>query len=590
MTAVPPSDPNMTSVEPVGETRSLLPLGVDGLDSAVDVAGTDPGEAGPGALALVERLGVSFTVADVLDRARNVPDDDFERFLDPKLAHLSAPDKMADRELFADRVASALRNNEKIAVFGDYDCDGITATAIMTGVLRSLGAEVAPLLATRTEGAYGFSNPALKRVRATGAKLLITCDCGSSDHERIAAARASGIETLVIDHHLVPTEPLPALGFLNPHRPDCGFEYKWLASCGLALSVGAALRQKLGKNIDLRPYLDLVAIGTIADVAPLTGDNRALVRAGLRVLGSGARPGLRALGDLARFDFSKGVIAEDVAFRIAPRLNAPGRLGDPDEALELLLTRDSTMASALAGSIEQTQLRRRALQAQMVDEALADIRDGGFDALAGIVLARQDWHPGVVGIVAGRVADTFGKPTIVVGLEGATGRGSVRGPRGFPLHDALTLCRAELVGFGGHQAAAGVHVDATRIDAIRAAWHDACRELGKGRPSQTDKLATVRLDPRDDPRAVLADLLRLEPCGEGNPAPRLLLPSALVKSARNLKGHLKIDIAFGPHSFSGIAFSRGELVDSVAGTRRDIVGTLRANTFQGGVELTVISI
>lgn len=550
----------------------------------------DPGEASPAAEALSRSLGITFTMADVLERAGKVAGDDLDRYLDPKLAHLTPPDAMADREAFSDRVASAIRTGERIAVFGDYDCDGITATAIMTGVLRSLGAEVTPLLATRTEGAYGLSDPALARVRSSGATLLVTCDCGSSDHERIASARAAGIDTLVIDHHLVPTEPLPARAFLNPHRPDCGFAFKWLASCGLALSVGAALRQKLGKALDLRPYLDLVAIGTIADVAPLVGDNRALVRAGLRVLESGGRPGLRALGDIARFDYSKGVVAEDVAFRIAPRLNAPGRLGDPGESLELLLTRDSTTASGLAASIEQTQLKRRALQARMVDEALADIRDGGFDALGGIVLARAEWHPGVVGIVAGRIADTFQKPTIVIGLEGASGRGSVRGPRGFPLHDALTSCRAALVGFGGHQAAAGVHVEATRIDALRAAWDEACRALadraddaGRGQPS-------VRLDPRDDPRAVLADLLRLEPCGEGNPAPKLLVRGALVRSAKNLKGHLKLELGFGAHTFSAIAFSRGELAERIAGTRRDLVGTLRANTFQGGVELTVTSL
>jgi single-stranded-DNA-specific exonuclease len=227
----------------------------------------------------------------------------------------------------------------------------------------------------------------------------------------------------------------------------------------------------------------------------------------------------------------------------------------------------------------------------MIDEATADIAAGGYAELAGIVLARPDWHPGVVGIVAGRIADTFQKPTIVVGLEGVTGRGSVRGPRGFPLHTALTRCRSELVGFGGHQAAAGVHVEASRVEALRAAWHEACREIGEGRVETPSGMPTVRLDPRDDPRAVLADLLRLEPCGEGNPAPRLLLRGAQIRSARNLKGHLKLDLGWGKHAFSAVAFSRGELAPGFSpGERRDLVGTLRANTFQGGVELTISSI
>ncbi len=545
----------------------------------------DPGAASPEAELLAGALGASITIADFLSRAGFAPGKTTETWLDPKLADLTSPDKMADREAFADRAAHAIRSGERIAVFGDYDCDGITSCAIMTHVFRTLGAEVVPLLATRVEGAYGLSEPALARIVASGAKVLVTCDCGSSDHPRIESARQKGIETLVIDHHLVPKEPLPAVAFHNPHRPDCGFPFKWLASCGLALSIGAALRKKLGKELDLRPLLDLVAIGTIADVAPLVDDNRALVRAGLRVVASGNRPGLRALAELAKLDLANGVTGEDVSFRIAPRLNAPGRLGHPDDALALLLSRDATEAQGIAATIEQTQLRRRAIQAQMIDEANADIADMGMGALDGIVLARQGWHPGVVGIVAGRIADTTKKPTIVIGLEGATGRGSVRGPRGFPLYDALDRCRAEMVGFGGHQAAAGVHVSTTKIDALRAAWSDACRSIA---PSVVvNALSTaVRLDPRDDPRRVLQDLPRLEPCGEGNPAPTLYLADVEVRAARDLKGHLKMDLVVGGRPLSAIAFSEGARASEVSGTRRNLLGVLRASAYTG-VELMV---
>ncbi|KYF98292.1 single-stranded-DNA-specific exonuclease RecJ, partial [Sorangium cellulosum] len=406
----------------------------------------DPGEASPEALAMARELGLSITVADILHRAGRAPDEATRRFLDPRLSHLTSPDAMADREASAERIARAVRAGERIAVFGDYDCDGITATAIMTGALRALSGQVVPLLATRAEGSYGLSAPALERVMRACPTLLITCDCGSSDHERLAAARAAGIDCVVIDHHLVPAEPLPAIAFLNPHRADCGFPYKGLASCGLALSLLAAVRKKLGSSLDLRPYLDLVAIGTVADVAPLTGDNRALVRAGLTVLQTGPRPGLRALAALANLDLGRGASAEDVAFRIAPRLNAPGRLGDPDISLELLLAHDGVTASALAATVEQAQMKRRAIQDEMLASALAEIERAGFDRDPAIVIARQGFHPGVVGIVAGRLTSRFGKPTIVIGLEGAKGRGSVRGPAGARLHDALTRCRAELIG------------------------------------------------------------------------------------------------------------------------------------------------
>jgi single-stranded-DNA-specific exonuclease len=555
--------------------------------AGLDAPPVDPGPASARAQALAAALKLTRTAAQVLDRAGREPGESTERWLDPKLAHLTAPTEMADRGSAASRIVSAIRRGERICVFGDYDCDGITSAAIMTSAIRQLGGEVVPLLATRTEGAYGLSAKALARVRASGAGLVVTCDCGSSDHERIDDARRAGVDTIVIDHHLVPKETLPAFAFLNPHRPECNFAFKHMASCGLALTMAAALRQELDQKLDLRPLLDLVAIGTIADVVPLIGDNRALTRAGLRVLSSGTRPGLRALAELAKVDLSYGVGGEDIAYRIAPRINAPGRLGDPDQALAVLLATDPTTAQGLAASIEQTQLQRRAVQAEMIAEAFGDLAEPALGDLAGIVLARQGWHPGVVGIVAGKIADQTRKPTIVIGLEGASGRGSVRGPRGFPLYDALVRCRDELVGFGGHQAAAGVHVRAERVDALRAAWADACADIGRGLALSRDDEPAARLDPRDDPAVVLRDLERLEPFGAENPTPALLLAGAAVRSVRNLKGHLKLELSCEGRDVTAVAFQRGALAEEVTGKLLDVVGFVRRNTYAGGAEVHV---
>ena len=549
----------------------------------------DPGEASEEAVALSRALGLSITVADAMFRAGHRADESTRIFLDPRLSQLTPPDAMVDRDVSAERLAVAVRAGEKIAVFGDYDCDGITSCAIMTEVLRALGGDVTPLLATRKDGSYGFNMAALGRVRATGATLLVTCDCGSSDHERLAAARAAGIDVLVIDHHLVPTEPLPAVAFLNPHRPECAFPFKGLASCGLALSLGAALRRALGAQLDMRQWLDLVAIGTVADVAPLVGDNRALVRAGLAVLSNVNRPGLRALAELAKLDLAHGVTSDDVAFRIAPRLNAPGRLGDPDLSLALLLERDPTRAAGIAATIEQLTTQRRAIQEEMIGEALREIETNRWEDAPGLVLAREGWHPGIVGIVAGRVASKFGRPTIVVGLDGASGRGSVRGPGGFPLHDALTRCRGELAGFGGHQAAAGVDVRSDRVEALRAAWMEACASMGMTGPAVAEHEPDVRLDDRDEPAVVARDLERLEPCGQGNRAPRVLIRSAPVRSARTIKGHLKLEVSLKRHVIGAFGFELGSLSTGLAGSRVDIVGRLRRDTFRGGgaVELRI---
>ncbi len=351
----------------------------------------------------------------------------------------------------------------------------VTAAALITDVLRTLGAEVVPALADRFDGGYGLSGPALARVLATGASLLVTCDCGSSDHERLDGVRRAGMDAVVIDHHRVPDEPLPALAFLNPHRPECGFAYKGLASVGLALSVGAGVRAELGVALDMRRWLDLVAIGTIGDVAPLDGDNRALVRAGLALLAKGGRPGTRALAEIARC--GTGVpTGEDVSFRLAPRINAPGRLDKPDLALALLLATSDVEARQIAAEVEIFCTRRKEVERAVTAEALEMLGDSALAGLPAIVLGRQGWHPGVVGIVAGRLASRFGKPTIILALDGARARGSVRGPAGFSVYDALVRVRDVLIGFGGHHAAAGVEMASDRLETLRERFADACAE------------------------------------------------------------------------------------------------------------------
>ncbi|HEY3592306.1 MAG TPA: single-stranded-DNA-specific exonuclease RecJ, partial [Polyangiaceae bacterium] len=410
-------------------------------------------------------LGVSVTLGELLERRGHVDVEPTRRFLNPRLSELTAPDKMADRSLAAERIAAAIRAGERIAVFGDYDCDGMTSAAIMTEVIEALGGKVQTFIASRFEGGYGVSAAAVDKVLASGARLLVTCDCGSSDHVSLARVRDAGVDCVVIDHHLVPEEALPALAFLNPHRPECGFPYKGLASCGLALSIGAALRTALGRELDLRRWLDLVAIGTIADVAPLDGDNRALVRAGLRVLGEARRPGIRALFELAKLDGQTPITSEDVAFRIAPRLNAPGRLGSAEIAVKLLMAKTNEEAYSLAAEIEQRSSERKLLQERMIEEALAEIESEGWAERAAIVIGREGWNHGIVGIVAGRLADKFEKPVIAVGFTDGHGRASVRGPAGSRLFDALAESKDVLVRFGGHQAAAGCELMLPQLDA-----------------------------------------------------------------------------------------------------------------------------
>jgi single-stranded-DNA-specific exonuclease len=517
-------------------------------------------------------LGVCTTLAELLERRGHVDIEAARRFLNPRLSELTAPDAMADRAAAAERMARAIRAGELIAVFGDYDCDGMTSAAIMTEVIEALGGRVVTFIASRFEGGYGVSGAAVDKILASGARLLVTCDCGSSDHVSLERVQGTGVDCVVIDHHLVPEEALPVLAFLNPHRPECGFPYKGLASCGLALSIGAALRT------------DLVAIGTIADVAPLDGDNRALVRAGLRVLGEARRPGIRALFELAKLDSHTPITSEDIAFRIAPRLNAPGRLGSPEIAVKLLLSKNAEEAQALAAEIEHCSTERRMLQDRMIEEALFEIEREGWAQRPAIVLGREGWNHGIVGIVAGRLADQFKRPVVAVGFTAGHGRASVRGPAGSRLFDALSAAKEVLVRFGGHQAAAGAEVMLPRLGELRSLFEAACAAQPPPENSTSDDGEFTWLAPGDTqqlPR-VLQDLYLLEPCGAGNESPRLAL-DATVLSARQVQGgHLKLELELdGGTRLGAFGIAMGERASSLTG-KIAVVGKLRPDRYRGG--------
>ncbi|MCU0682341.1 MAG: single-stranded-DNA-specific exonuclease RecJ [Polyangiaceae bacterium] len=548
-----------------------------------------PNPAPPDARALARRLGMTITMADVLLRQGLGGDEaGVRRFLNPRLSDLTPPSAMADRQLAADRIVRALRHEEPIVVYGDYDCDGMTSTAILTEGLRAMGGRVDPVLASRFDGGYGLSEQGLKRALAGRPSLLITCDCGSADHERVASAKASGVDVIVIDHHLVPAEPLPALAFLNPHRPECGFPYKGLASCGLALSVLAAVRAEQKTSLDLRTYLDLVAVGTIADVAPLDGDNRALVRAGLGIIASGARPGLRALAEYGRLELGTTPNAEDVSFKLAPRLNAPGRLGSPDDALSVLLARDLVAARSAAAACEQANLKRKEIQDRMVAEAVAEVEREGYAKQAAMVLASDTWHLGVVGIVAGRLASTYGRPVVVAAIHEGVAHGSVRSAGGVPVVTALGRCREALLGLGGHEKAAGVKFIPARLGEVREAFAAAVAALEAG--AQADpQPPTVRLDPSDEPSAIVRDFALLEPCGERNRAPSVCAVGALVVSAREVRGgHLSLDLEVEGRRMRGFGAQLGGRAGAI-GRRVNVWGGLRRDGWKGGdaVEIRV---
>lgn len=545
----------------------------------------------PRATRLGQALGLVPATAQVLLHRGLGDEAEARAFLAPKLASLSPPDAMADRGVAARRLARAIERREHVVVFGDYDVDGTTSAAILSGILEQLGGRVSVRLASRFDGGYGLSDAAVERLLALEPAVLVTCDCGSSDHARIERVVARGVDVIVVDHHLVPSEPLPALAFLNPNRPECGFAFKSLCSAGLALSLGAAVRAALGAQLDLRTWLDLVALGTIADVVPLRADNRSLVRAGLALLSArDARPGIVALRESARVTAGAALGAIDAAFRLTPRLNAAGRLGESELTLQLLRARTLPEARALAARIEQLNDQRKAIEAEVTAAAIAQVLERhGERPVSGVVAAGEGWHRGVLGISAARVTERFGVPAIVIGFDGAHGHGSGRAPDGTRLFDAVQACAEELERFGGHQVALGLSLHSGKLAAFRERFEEATRGAGAaGVPAiEVDVVISEGAFSKLPPAS---DLQQLEPLGEGNEEPTFLLERAEVDESRTVgEGHLKLKLRVGEQRLSAFGFNLAARRPAPGCTLR-AVGPLRPDTWGGatGVELRLL--
>jgi single-stranded-DNA-specific exonuclease len=491
---------------------------------------------------------------------------------------------MAGFAAAVDRLARAVRDRQTIGVFGDYDVDGVTSCALLASFLGDAGGRVVARVARRDAG-YGFGVDDAARFADAGCAVVVTCDCGTSDHEALAEARGRGVDVIVVDHHQVPERDPEALALINPHQATCRFPFKGLASVGVAFYLAAALRTRLREAgwptlPDPRTLVDLVAVGTIADLAPLTDENRILVHHGLVRLRAEARPGLAALARLAGLD--DGVQrGSDISLRLAPRLNAPGRLGDAQPALELLLATVEN-ADARAAACEQANVERRAIQERVLVEAMqqAEAQPEGV-----IVAAGAGWHAGVVGIVAAKLVDRFARPAVVIALDGdgahAQGRGSARTVGGFHLHRALTGCADFLVRYGGHAAAAGLTIEARHLGELRTRLSAAAREaFGGDAPAATLPVdAEIALDAVDE--LLAEEVGKLEPFGVGNPEPVLGARGVTLERARVVgENHLQVTLRDGLHARDGIGFRLADR-DPGVGARVRAAFIPEVDTFRG---------
>jgi single-stranded-DNA-specific exonuclease len=506
------------------------------------------------------------------------------RFLSPRLADLRPPEGMADLDLAIDRIVRAVGKSEKVAVFGDYDVDGLTTAAILVLMLRALGLEVVVRMAKRASG-YGFSPGDAAEFKAQGCSLVLTGDCGTSDHDAVEFCQRHDIDVIVIDHHHVPTGKTPAFALLNSHRGDDTFCFKGLASCGVAFYLAAAVRTRLrnednprAEALDPRSWLDLVALGTIADLVPLTDENRILVAAGLRELSALRRPGIAALAEIA--NLAAGCVGTiDVSFRLAPRLNAAGRLGDSQLALDVLLASDRATANRLAADLDNLNRERQTIQEKVWSEAV--LAADAYHADPALVLGAEGWHQGVVGVVAAKLVERFQKPTVVIGFSQGQGRGSARTLGGFDLYRGLARCQEHLTLFGGHPMAAGVSLDESKLGLFRNAFVSAAQEhfAAAPRDAWVEVDAVARLSDIDMVQA--EELMRLAPFGNANVEPMIVIPGVVARSTRVVgTSHLQLTLAHEGVVLDAIAFGMADR-DPGRGARLDVIGTAEVDQFRG---------
>jgi single-stranded-DNA-specific exonuclease len=558
-----------------------------------DLTGCDTD--GPAALAAA--IGVAPIVARLLCQRGLGDPAAATRFLNPALDHLHDPAGLADMRVAVERIMGAIARRERIAIHGDYDVDGVTSTVILRRALEMLGADVVHFIPERLKDGYGLQPVAVERLHADGVALIVSVDCGIRGAEAALRARELGVDLIITDHHEPDAALPPAFAVINPKRRDCTYPDKHLAGVGVALKVVQALLRASGRDAWLPGFIKVAAIGTLADVVPLVGENRVIAKLGLDLLTRGPhKVGLRALLDVCGLA-GKTIDSFHISFMVAPRVNAAGRMSTPDIATRLLLASDEELieeVKALALQLDGENVRRQAEEAEIVAAARKIVTtDPDVGARTVLVVAGDGWHRGVIGIVASKLVDAFHRPAIVLSVEDGIAQGSCRSIPRFDMLSALERCAPLLIRFGGHKQAAGLTLDASRIRELRAAVNDVADEtLGPD-----DLMPRLRVDAdltfRDITGGVAAGVAALAPFGAGNPRPIFAARGVeIVDGPRKLKErHLKMSLKQEGRIFRAIAWRAAERHDFLVEHKAalDVAFSLEQNQYNGNtyVELTL---
>lgn len=531
---------------------------------------------------LAATLNISPVTAQLLAN-RGISDAaEANHFLNTSLSYCHDPFLMKGMDRAVERIRTAVRTKERILVYGDYDVDGITGVAVLMLGLRRLGAEPLCHIPNRLEEGYGLNLSAIKKAHKDGVGLIITVDCGIASFKEIEHAAALGIDVVITDHHEILEGRIPAAhAVINPLQEGCRYPFKHLAGVGIAYKLIKALYENTAFFAE--DFLDLVSMGTVADIVPLIGENRVIAKYGLAELNRRERIGLKALMDVSGLS-DKDISCGHIGFALGPRINAMGRIGSPLKALDLILTEDKAEAERLAKVLDSENRARQKLEGAILEEALARVeREVNFKHHRVIVLAHEGWHQGVIGIVASRIAERYYRPTIMISLDGKYGKGSGRSIDGFHLFEYLLRCKDLLAGFGGHESACGLTIEKDKVDAFRERInHEAAQEMGEGLFSpQLDIEMDVPLGALSD--TMIHELESLAPFGEENPRPVLASRNLRVKdNPRPIgKNGFKMLVTDDRITCEAVSFGRQNLSAPRAGGPVDVAYIPSINDWQG---------
>lgn len=543
---------------------------------------------------LVRELGINPLISQLMINRDIVDPDNARRYLSPSLNNLHNPFLMQDMQKAVDRLISAIHHHETLVVYGDYDADGITSVVALLHFLRQIHPKSHYYIPDRIDEGYGLHQKALERFRSEGVTLIVTVDCGISDHEQIAYAKTLGMDTIILDHHEI-SETIPkAAAIVNPHRTDCQFPFKHLAAVGIVFNFLIALRGTLrregfwtrGNIPNLRNYLDLVALGTIGDIVPLIDENRIFVKFGLDLITDDRRVGISALKRISGIEHQV-VDSFKASFNLIPRINAAGRIASATDAVELLLSENSDHAEEFARKLDGFNKRRQVMEKAIFRELLDKI-DETVDAryLGPIVFASAEWHPGVIGIVASKLVDRYGRPTILISLKDGIGKGSGRSVEDINLYQELKRCESLLLSYGGHRYAAGISIreeDIETFSALLSAVIDEKKAAG-------DFSARTMIDAQCNLTDITNDLLcgidQLAPFGSHNPEPLLCVRNVRVASPFIVgNNHLRMRVTNDGVSRNTIWFSKGQFLTELSSAVLDIVFTPQINYWNGSADI-----